>query len=292
MEKGGGEKGGGWSETPSDQKNKQPCTTTTTPLPPPLSSLPSTLTLHAQLVWVDKVERLAHGDEHLVVDPVGHALLAHPLRHAQPVLRLHVRLPPHDGGQQPDGELDLFGPGQHLVVAQDGDDAVEGGGQPLREVESRKRARHVARREDHAVLLPLQPVLDAQLPKQVLHVGVGAKEDVEPRLVRVAVGVAPRGDLAAQHVAPLQHDGDVARVGQVLGGGEAGEAWGDKGGGEGKGERGGRRRATPRFFLCGGARSRRLAAPRLAHAFLALPLLPPSLSLLLPSLFPPHPRPR
>ena len=45
------------------------------------------------------------------------------------------------------------------------------------------------------MLLPLQAVVDAQLAKQVLHIRVGAEEDVEAGLVRVAVLVPPGGDL-------------------------------------------------------------------------------------------------
>ena len=40
------------------------------------------------------------------------------------------------------------------------------------------------------MLLPLQPVLDSQLLEQVLDVGIGPEEDVEARLVGVAVGAA------------------------------------------------------------------------------------------------------
>lgn len=75
------------------------------------------------------------------------------------------------------------------------------------------------------MLLPLEPVLDAELLEQVLDVRVGAEEDVQARLVRVAVGIAPGGDLAAQEVAPLEEDGNVAGVGDVLGRGEAREAF-------------------------------------------------------------------
>ena len=75
------------------------------------------------------------------------------------------------------------------------------------------------------MLLPLQPVLDSQLLEQVLDVGIGPEEDVEARLVGVAVGVAPGGDFAAEEVAPLEDDRDVSRVGDVLGRGEASEAF-------------------------------------------------------------------
>lgn len=181
--------------------------------------------LHAQLLGVDEVERLGHRDEDLVVDPGRDALLPHPLRDGLVVLGLDVGLPPDDGGEQADRELDLLGPGEHLVVAQDRDDAVERRGQPLGEVEPRERPGDVPRGEDHRVLLPLQPVLDSQLLEQVLDVGIGPEEDVEARLVGVAVGVAPGGDFAAEEVAPLEDDRDVSRVGDVLGRGEASEAF-------------------------------------------------------------------
>jgi hypothetical protein len=128
------------------------------------------------------------------------------------------------------------------------------------------------------MLLPLQAVVDAQLAKQVLDVGVRPEKDVEAGLVGVAVLVPPGGDLrgegegkkkrgvlgvggvadgalclprpsfyslfylAAQHVPGFQDDGDVARVRQILGGGQAGETWGKEK--EGKEKRGWVRRGS------------------------------------------------
>ena len=62
---------------------------------------------HAQIVRIDKVERLCHCYEDLVINAVGHALLAHPLCHSQLVLLLNITLPAHNGRQQPQSKLDL-----------------------------------------------------------------------------------------------------------------------------------------------------------------------------------------
>ena len=75
------------------------------------------------------------------------------------------------------------------------------------------------------MLLPLEPVLDSQFFEQVLHIRVSAEKDVQPRLVRVAVLVAPCGNFPTEEVSTLEDDRDVACVGDVFGRREAGEAF-------------------------------------------------------------------
>ncbi len=58
-------------------------------------------------------------------------------------------------------------------LPENGDDAIEGSRQ-IREVEAAELAGGVGHGKDHGVLLPLEPVLNAQLPEDVHHVGVGA----------------------------------------------------------------------------------------------------------------------
>mmetsp|Transcript_6540 Transcript_6540/g.24293 ORF Transcript_6540/g.24293 Transcript_6540/m.24293 type:complete len:470 (-) Transcript_6540:416-1825(-) len=152
---------------------------------------------HAQLVRVDEVQRLGHRDENLVVHPVGHVVLLHPLAHRQLVLRVDVVLPRHQHGQQRQPEAQLLRPREHLVVVGDRPHPVPGRWQPRREVEARKLARGVGHREDHGVLLPLQAVLDVELREQVHHVRVRPEEDVQPCLDPVTVLVLPSGHLAA-----------------------------------------------------------------------------------------------
>mmetsp|Transcript_3894 Transcript_3894/g.11286 ORF Transcript_3894/g.11286 Transcript_3894/m.11286 type:complete len:214 (+) Transcript_3894:1406-2047(+) len=178
---------------------------------------------HGQLVRIAEVQRLRHGNEHLIIHAPRHPLLLHPLLHCEVILALHVILPPNDGREQTNRELDLLLPSQHLVVPEDGNDAIEGRRQ-VREVKPRELSGGVGHGEDHRVLLPLQPVLDAQLPEHVHHIGIGPEEYVQSGLDPVPVLILPGGDFAAQEVPRLQHDGDVAGVRQVLGSGETSQS--------------------------------------------------------------------
>ena len=66
--------------------------------------------------------------------------------------------------------------------------------------------------------------MDVEFVEEAHHVGVGAEEDVEPRLDPVAVLVLPCRDLAAQDVPGLVDDGLMAGIGEVFRAGEPGEA--------------------------------------------------------------------
>mmetsp|Transcript_12821 Transcript_12821/g.36773 ORF Transcript_12821/g.36773 Transcript_12821/m.36773 type:complete len:312 (+) Transcript_12821:2452-3387(+) len=174
---------------------------------------------HAQIIRVDKVQRLGHGNEHLVVHTRRHPLLLHPLGHRQVILRLHVALPEDDRRKQPDRKLNLLRPRQHLVVRQNRHHPVQRR-RDVREIKPRKLPRRVRHREDHRMRLPLQAILDPKLLEHVHHVRIRPEEDVQTRLVPVAILVLPRRHLATQHVPRLQHNRLMPRVHQVLGRGQ------------------------------------------------------------------------
>ena len=167
---------------------------------------------HTELVGVDEVEGLGHGDEDLLVDALGHAVLPHELRDAELVLGVDEGLPLDEHGQQGRGRLQLLGEREHLLVHEDGEAEVEGGGDAGNEVEGGELPGQLLHGEDHLVDLPLQAVVDAQLGEHVHHVWVGAEEDVEPSLDPVAVRILPRRHFPAQHVPRLVHCGLVSSV--------------------------------------------------------------------------------
>ena len=153
---------------------------------------------HRQIVGIDEVQRLCHGDEHLIVDALRNTLLRHPLLDCEVVLRLHVRLPKHDGRQQPKRKANLLWPCQHLIIPAMGGHQKGGGGAENRlrhakqhcaatigvlplvapencndaiprrwdvwKIEPTELAGRVRHCKDHGMLLPLQSVFNAQLP--------------------------------------------------------------------------------------------------------------------------------
>ena len=68
--------------------------------------------------------------------------------------------------------------------------------------------------------LPLEPVPNAQLGKQLQHVGIGAKKDVQTGFVPVAVFVLPGRHLAAEHIAGFVNHRGMAGIAQVFGTGQ------------------------------------------------------------------------
>mmetsp|Transcript_46288 Transcript_46288/g.90372 ORF Transcript_46288/g.90372 Transcript_46288/m.90372 type:complete len:599 (+) Transcript_46288:263-2059(+) len=184
---------------------------------------------HAQLVGIGEVERLAHGHEDLLVDPLRHAVLLHKLHHAEFVLGVDEGLPLQQHRQEAGHHPQLLLQGEHLRVRQNRRGHVERRGHARRKLEGREPPRQLLHRERHAVLLPLQPLLDLQLLEQVHHVGVRAEEDVQARLDPVAVVVLPRGHLAAQDAPGLVDGGRVPGVREVLGARQPREAAADDG---------------------------------------------------------------
>ena len=182
---------------------------------------------HGELIRVDEVERLGHGDEHLVVDSIRHAVLAHEVQDAELVLLVDEVLALDEHGDQRRRGLELLAEGQHLLVEQNREAEVERRGDALDEVERRELAGELLHGEDHLVHLPLQTVLDVELGEQVHHVRVRAEEDVKSGLDPVPVLVLPRGHLPAQHVAALEDDRLVAGVRQVLSARETGQTAAD-----------------------------------------------------------------
>mmetsp|Transcript_11931 Transcript_11931/g.38087 ORF Transcript_11931/g.38087 Transcript_11931/m.38087 type:complete len:317 (-) Transcript_11931:64-1014(-) len=184
---------------------------------------------HRHAVRVHEVEGLCHRDEDLLVDRLRHAVLVHKLLDAQLVLRVDERLALEQHRQQAGHHPHLVEEREHLCVAQDGRRHVERRGHTVWEVERGKFAGQLRHGKRHAVRLPLQPVLDAELLEEVHHIWVRAKKDVQTRLDHVAVGVLPRGHLAAEHVARLEDERRVAGVGEVLGAREARQTAADDG---------------------------------------------------------------
>mmetsp|Transcript_19602 Transcript_19602/g.52893 ORF Transcript_19602/g.52893 Transcript_19602/m.52893 type:complete len:205 (+) Transcript_19602:1089-1703(+) len=75
---------------------------------------------HGQLVRIDEVKGLGHGDEDLLVDALGHAVLAHEVSDGELVLRVDELLSLDEHGDERRGCLDLLPEREHLLVAQDG----------------------------------------------------------------------------------------------------------------------------------------------------------------------------
>mmetsp|Transcript_60932 Transcript_60932/g.157092 ORF Transcript_60932/g.157092 Transcript_60932/m.157092 type:complete len:521 (+) Transcript_60932:400-1962(+) len=182
---------------------------------------------HGELVRIDEVERLGHGNEDLFIDAVRHAILLHELKYRHVVLLVNELLALHEHGQQRRGGLQLLRHREHLLVQQDRQGEVEGRRHALQEVERGELTRELLHGEDHLVALPLQTVLDVELGEEVHHVRVGTEEDVEAGLNPVAILVLPGGDLAAEHVPSLIHDGLMASIDKVLGARQARQAAAD-----------------------------------------------------------------
>ena len=68
---------------------------------------------------------LAHGDEDLVIDALGHAVLAHELEDRVLILRVDEALTLDQHRQQRGDHLDFFLDGEHLGVGEDGRGHVE-----------------------------------------------------------------------------------------------------------------------------------------------------------------------
>ena len=174
------------------------------------------------LIGIDEIQRLGHGDEHLVIHPLRDVVDAQPFRPGVPVALLHILLTPQDRRHQADAKGDLLGPGEQVVVAQDRRQAVKGS-RDVGKLETAVGAWGFLLVEDHRVALPLQPVFDVQLLEELAHVAVRAKKDMQTGLIPVAVSVLPGRYLAAEHVAGLDHHWGVAGVTEVFGARQTGE---------------------------------------------------------------------
>mmetsp|Transcript_55422 Transcript_55422/g.80978 ORF Transcript_55422/g.80978 Transcript_55422/m.80978 type:complete len:524 (-) Transcript_55422:216-1787(-) len=178
---------------------------------------------HGQLVWVDEVQGLGHGDEHLLVNPLGHAVLTHEVQHAELVLGVNEILAFNEHGQKRGGCLQLFAQCEHFLVHEDGQAKVEGGRNPRDKVKGGELSRKLLHGKNHLVNLPLKAVMDAQFREEVHHVGIGTEEDMEASLNPVSIFVFPGRNFPAQNVTGFIHSCLVSRVGEVLGTREAGQ---------------------------------------------------------------------
>mmetsp|Transcript_21608 Transcript_21608/g.63425 ORF Transcript_21608/g.63425 Transcript_21608/m.63425 type:complete len:451 (-) Transcript_21608:32-1384(-) len=184
---------------------------------------------HAELVRVDKIECLGHGDEDLLVDALGHAVFAHKVGHAEFVLRVDEGLALDEHGEEGGRRLYLFPQRQHLLIHQDGQAEVERRGYARYEVEGGELPGELLHREYHLVDLPLQPVVYVQFGEQIHHVRVRPEEDVQAGLDPIPVLVLPRRHLSPQHVPRLVDGGFVPGVGQIFGARQSGQPSPDDG---------------------------------------------------------------
>mmetsp|Transcript_30765 Transcript_30765/g.52633 ORF Transcript_30765/g.52633 Transcript_30765/m.52633 type:complete len:420 (+) Transcript_30765:455-1714(+) len=118
---------------------------------------------HRELVRVDKVERFSHRDEDLVVDPLGHAVLAHKLEDRELILPVDEVLPLQEHRQQSGDHLQLLLDREHLRVAQDRQRHVERRGDAVSKLEGGELTGQILHGKGHAMRLPLQTVLDIEL---------------------------------------------------------------------------------------------------------------------------------
>mmetsp|Transcript_48507 Transcript_48507/g.90907 ORF Transcript_48507/g.90907 Transcript_48507/m.90907 type:complete len:361 (+) Transcript_48507:550-1632(+) len=146
---------------------------------------------HGELLRVDEVQGLGHGDEDLCVNPVRHAILLHEVEDGKFVLEVNELLAFHEHREQSRGGLQLLRQRQHLLIKQDGQAEVEGSWNALQEIKGGELSRQLLHGKDHLMALPLQAVLDVQLFEEVHHVGVSAEEDVETCLDPISVFVLP-----------------------------------------------------------------------------------------------------
>mmetsp|Transcript_10220 Transcript_10220/g.25572 ORF Transcript_10220/g.25572 Transcript_10220/m.25572 type:complete len:215 (+) Transcript_10220:1047-1691(+) len=177
---------------------------------------------HGQLVRVDEVERLSHGDEDLLVDAVGHPVLPHELQDRDVVLLVDELLPLNEHREQRRRGLQLFRHREHLLIQQDRKREVEGRWDTLEEIEGGELTWELLHSENHLVAFPLKPVLNVELREEVHHVGVCPKEDVETCFDPITIFILPRRHLAAEDIACLQYDRLMTRIREVLGAREAG----------------------------------------------------------------------
>ena len=175
------------------------------------------------LIGINEVQRLAHGDEHLIVDPLWDVVEPEPFGPGVLIALLHITLAAQHRGHQTQTKADLFWPAEHVVVAQDGCHTIDRCWQ-IREIKAAVGARDIFLVEDHRVAFPLQPLLDVQLLEELQHVRVGPEKDVQAGLIPITVFVLPGRHLAAQDVAGFHHHWRMAGITEIFGTGEPSEA--------------------------------------------------------------------
>mmetsp|Transcript_5017 Transcript_5017/g.19290 ORF Transcript_5017/g.19290 Transcript_5017/m.19290 type:complete len:470 (+) Transcript_5017:1112-2521(+) len=110
---------------------------------------------HRKLIRVNEIQSLGHGNEHLLIDALGHTILAHEVLHAEFVLLVDEVLPFNQHGQQRRRRLQLFRQTQHFLIHENRQTKVERRRDPLNEIERRELSRKLLHGEDHLVHLPL-----------------------------------------------------------------------------------------------------------------------------------------
>ena len=177
---------------------------------------------HGQLVRVDEIQSLRHGDENFFVNALRHTILAHEIQDAEFVLLIDELLALDQHRQERRRRLQLFRQGQHLLVHENRQAKVERRGDALDKIERREFTRKLLHGEDHLVHLPLQSILDVQLGEEVHHVRVRPEENVQTSLDPIPILILPRAHLTPEHVSRLQHDRFVTSLRQILGARQAG----------------------------------------------------------------------
>mmetsp|Transcript_9779 Transcript_9779/g.20454 ORF Transcript_9779/g.20454 Transcript_9779/m.20454 type:complete len:415 (+) Transcript_9779:1901-3145(+) len=172
---------------------------------------------HGQLIGVDEIQGLGHGNEDLGVDALGHTVLAHEIRNTKLVLGVDERLSLDQHGQKRRGGLDFFSEGQHLLISQDSQTKVKGGRDSGDEIEGGEFTGKLLHGKDHLVNLPLETIVDVEFIEKIHHVGVGTEENVKTGFDPITVLVLPRRDFSSQNVTGFVDDGFVTGIRQVLG---------------------------------------------------------------------------
>ena len=91
------------------------------------------------------------------------------------ITRLNVSLSPQHGRNKAQAEGNLFGPGQHVVIAKNGSHPIQGSRQVWK-IKPTVGSGHFPLVKDHGMGFPLQSILDIQLIKEASHIAISAKK--------------------------------------------------------------------------------------------------------------------
>ena len=129
---------------------------------------------------------------------------------------LNVTLSPQHGRNKAQTEGNLFGPGQHVVIAKNGSHPIQGSRQ-VRKIKPTVGSRHFTLIKDHGMGFPLQSIFDIQLLKEAPHITICAKKYMQSRFIPIPLLVLPCGHLAPQDISGLKNHRRVAGIAEVFG---------------------------------------------------------------------------
>mmetsp|Transcript_2821 Transcript_2821/g.3791 ORF Transcript_2821/g.3791 Transcript_2821/m.3791 type:complete len:294 (-) Transcript_2821:53-934(-) len=172
---------------------------------------------HTQLIRINKVQSLGHGNKDFFIDAVGHAVHFHKVLNREFILSINKVLSFNQHGQQRRSCLQLFSQGQHFLVHQDGQPKVKGCGNTRNEIKGGEFTGQFLHGKNHFVDLPLQTIMNIQFIKEIHHVGIGTKKNVQARFNPISILILPSRYLSTQSIASFVHHGFVTGIGQILG---------------------------------------------------------------------------